>query len=283
MATAAGVVSGQAFYYQIPVGANTPELNASVLLADNPNNPFQAELVDPNGVAESTTSNVSINGNNNTKNDALGAQLHALNPAAGTWTLVVAYLPTVSGTTLSEPFTVSTNESKVPVSATGLPTAPKAGQAQTVQVQVTNNGTSPESYFIDGRLPITPTTPPLKLTAQDAGGGATTVPLSVTSNIPSYLVPTDTTGFSQSATTTGATPIEFDSNQGQGDPDIESGAAGTTATSSFVANPVTPGFWGDRARRDRRLRRDGRGQRAGDDADVRHHGAVRHVGQLADR
>ncbi len=242
-----GVVSGQAFYYQIPVGANTPELNASVLLADNPNNPFQAELVDPNGVAESTTSNVSINANNNTKNDALGAQLHALNPAAGTWTLVIAYLPTVSGTTLTEPFTVSTNESAVPASATGLPTSTPlpAGRPQTVGVQVTNNGTSPESYFIDGRLPETTATPPVKLTAQDAGGGATTVPLSVTSNIPSYLVPTDTTAFSQVATTTGATPIEFDSNPGQGDPDIESGAAGTTATSSFTpSSPVTQGFWG---------------------------------------
>ena len=239
-----GVVSGQTFYYQIPVGANTPELNASVLLADNPNNPFQAELVDPNGVAESTTSNVSINANNNTANDALGAQLHALNPAAGTWTLVVAYLPTVSGTALTEPFTVSTNESAVPASATGLPTSASttlpAGKPQTVGVQITNNGTSPESYFVDGRLPTATT---LNLAAQDAGGGATTVPLSVTSNIPSYLVPTDTTAFSQTASTTGATPIEFDSNQGQGDPDIES-TVGTTATSSFAANPLTQGFWG---------------------------------------
>ena len=239
-----GAVSGQAFYYQIPIGANTPELNASVQLADNPNNPFQAELIDPNGVAESTTSNVSINANNNTKNDALGAQLHALNPAAGTWTLAVAYLPTVSGTALTEPFTVSTNEAAVPASATGLPTSAAttlpAGQAQTVGVQVTNNGTSPESYFVDGRLP---TTTPLKLVAQDANNGVTKVPLSVTSNLPAYLVPTDTTAFSQTASTNGATPIEFDSNQGQGDPDIES-TAGTTATSSFAANPVTPGLWG---------------------------------------
>jgi subtilisin family serine protease len=235
---------GQEFYYELDVGANQPELNASVALADNPNNPFTAFLVGPNGEAQAVAANALPNGGANPGiTNVMGAQLHVLDPAQGAWTLVIAFAPTVSGTTLSEPFTVSTNESQVPVSTSSgsLPDSTSTqlvpGKATTVDVDVTNTGPSPEEYFLDGRLS---TTTQLPLTSID--GPSTTVPLTIDQNLPEYLVPTDSTGFTQTATTTGTTPIEFDSESPAGDPDLES-TAGLTATSTFSADPLSQGLW----------------------------------------
>jgi subtilisin family serine protease len=235
---------GQEFDYELDVGANQPELNASVELADNPNNPFTAFLVGPNGEAQAVAANALPNGGaNGGITNEMGAQLHVLDPAQGAWTLVIAFSPTVSGTTLSEPFTVSTDESQVPVSVSGA-TAPESpavqlapGKSTTVEVNVTNTGPSPEEYFLDARLS---TLTQLPLTSLD--GPSTTIPLTISQNLPEYLVPTDSTGFTQSATATGTTPIEFDSESPAGDPDIES-TSGLTATSAFSADPLSQGLW----------------------------------------
>jgi hypothetical protein len=238
------VTVGQEFYYQLDVGANQPELNAAVALADNPNNTFSAFLVGPNGEAQAFAANALPNGGaNGGVTNELGAQLHVLNPAQGSWTLVVAFAPTVSGTALSEPFTVSTNETKVPVSTSGgsVPdsssTKLPAGKATTVEVNVTNNGPAPAEYFLDGRLSGTTQLPLTSLT-----GASTTVPLVDTNNLPEYLVPTDSSAFQESATTTGSTPIEFDSESPFGDPDVES-TSGQTANLSFTGDPLAQGLW----------------------------------------
>jgi len=68
-------------------------------------------------------------------------------------------------------------------------------------------------------------------------------PVTANDNLPQYLVPTHTTLIKEQASTSGAQPIQFDSNPGIGDPDIAS-SAGKTATASFADNPVTPGQWG---------------------------------------
>ena len=47
-----------------------------------------------------------------------------LSPAAGRWTLIVAFLPQVSGTATSEQFTVSSDQEAVVAHAPGLPTRP---------------------------------------------------------------------------------------------------------------------------------------------------------------
>ena len=44
--------TGETFYYQFDVPPGRPELNASVTLADNPNNVFDAWLVSPSGEAQ---------------------------------------------------------------------------------------------------------------------------------------------------------------------------------------------------------------------------------------
>jgi subtilisin family serine protease len=236
---------GQEFYYELDVGANQPELNAAIELADNPNNPFTAFLVGPNGEAQAVTANALPNGGANAGvTNELGAQLHVLDPAQGSWTLIVAFAPTVSGTALSEPFTVSTNESAVPVSTSSgsIPDSASTqlapGKAVTLDVNVTNNGPAPAEYFLDGRLSATTQLALTSLTAP-----STTVPLVDTNNLPEYLVPTDSTGFEETATTTGSEPIEFDSESPAGDPDVES-TSGLTASSVFSAEgPLSQGLW----------------------------------------
>ena len=75
------------------------------------------------------------------------------------------------------------------------------------------------------------------------GSNDTTVPLNVTENIPVYLFPTHATAFTGVASTTGNTPIEFDSNWEQGDPDVIS-TVGSTVSASFSANVLSQGLWG---------------------------------------
>ena len=235
---------GQTQYYQVPVAAGKPELNSTVTLANNPNNQFYAFLVDPAGQAEAFSAN-DLLGNNAgggiSATNTLGAQLHVIAPMAGTWTLIVEFAPQVSGTALSEPFTVRVNETPVPASAPGLPTSGaslKAGKAKTVYVKVTNNGTSPEAYFIDGRLS---TQTQVNLTALNSPD--TTVPLNVTKNVPVYLVPSDTTSIIPTAVAGGSEPIQFDASYFNGDPDLASNV-GQVASASLNENPVAPGAWG---------------------------------------
>jgi len=234
-------ITGQTFYYELDVPAGRPELNASVELADNPNNPFTAFLVSPSGEALGIGANELPSSTAPGYTNEMGAQLHVLSPAEGAWTLIVAFIPQVSGTALTEPFTVSTNESAVPVSAAGLPAASttklSAGSGHTYSVTVKNNGPSPEAYFLDARLPST-----TQLSLASLTGPDTTVPLNFSENVPLYLVPTQTSEFTASASTTGSTPIEFDAGAADGDPDIGS-TVGSSVSGSLTDDPIAQGLW----------------------------------------
>jgi subtilisin family serine protease len=235
-----GITTGEAFYYQLNLPAGLPAVNAQVQYG-NANNYLNAWLIDPAGQAVAFSSNTEFSFPSGSAENEPGLQLHALNPAAGTWTVIVDFVPATSGTAITEPFTVSTNESAA-LASSGLPDSSNqrltAGQTYTYDVDVSNTGDVPEEYFIDARQPGTTT---LNLAALD--GNTTTEPLSLTSNIPFYLVPSDTTSWSEQATVSGGTaPIEFDSSSPAGDPDVGS-TVGTTATATLDANPVTPGEW----------------------------------------
>jgi hypothetical protein len=73
-------------------------------------------------------------------------------------------------------------------------------------------------------------------------GGSTTEPLTSSSNIPVYLIPTETTMFDIAGRTTGSVPIQFDSESPAGDPDIAS-TVGRSVTASLTANPIAQGIW----------------------------------------
>ena len=235
-----GVNTGEAFYYQLNLPGGLPELNAQVQYADA-NNLLGAWLIDPAGQAVAYSSNTELGLPAFSAVNVPGVQLHALNPAAGRWTVIVDFIPATSGTAITEPFTVSTNESSVPASALGLPDSSHqrltAGTTYTYDVRVRNSGGVPEEYFIDARQPGSTT-----LDLASVTGSSMTSDPNPLGNIPTYLVPTDSTSWSESASTDGTEPIEFDSSSPAGDPDVGS-TVGTTATASLTGNPLTPGEW----------------------------------------
>ncbi len=232
--------TGQTFYYQLDVPAGRPELNATVRLADNPNNPFTMWLVSPNGNAVGQGANELPSSTAPGYTNELGAQVHALSPVPGAWTLIVAFVPQVSGTAITEPFTVSTSETNAPVSA-GLPNSSgallAAGQPHTYQVHITNTSSAPTAYFADPRLSTSTT-----LNLVSLNGATAQVPLTGSSLLPLFLVPTHTTAIYPTAQADGSTPIQFDAQAPAGDPDIGS-TTGTSVSASFAANPVAPGAW----------------------------------------
>jgi hypothetical protein len=237
------VNTGESFYYQINVPAGQPELNASVRFAD-PGNSMYAWLVDPEGEAVAYTNNqeLTVDSSGNIGVTSVpGGQLHTLDPSPGTWTLIVLYAPTVSGTAISQPFAVSVNEQPVGASAPSLPDSRhmtlRAGRSYTYKVRLHNSGDTPELYFIDPRLAGSSAMNLVSVTSPQ-----TVAPLSFSGNFPEYLVPTDSTSFSAQAATDGTEPIMFDSSSPMGDPDVGSNQ-GLSVSASLSANPLTQGLW----------------------------------------
>jgi hypothetical protein len=237
------ITTGQAEFYNLDVPSGAPELNATVKLAHDPNNQMYDELVSPTGDALAFGANdtlVSVGGEP-AEQPQLASQLHVLNPAAGRWTLIVAFIPTVAGNRISDPFTVTTSQTKVKASARHLPdsaaTTIAAGSSRTVYVKVHNSGPSPEAYFVDPRLT---TSSVQSLTS--LFGSSTEEPLTFEQNVPDYLVPSETTAVGGSAVTTGPAALQADMGYFNGDPDIES-ATGTSITMNYSSPQVPPGVW----------------------------------------
>ena len=235
------IVTGVTQYYQVRVPAGSAALNGSVTFADNPNNGLFVWLVDPSGQAQSYQSNQLIEAGPNglSLNGQLGANVHVVNPAAGLWTLIIDFAPTVSGTALSEPFSVSLNDNAPQVSVQGLHDGQSisATNGTTVYVKIRNNGTTPEQYFIDGRLNSS-----TQYSLPSQSSSSTTVPLNYYQPFPVYLVPSQTTSLAATASTSGGEPIQFDLGGPSGDPDIGSGQ-GTSVSAGLSGNPVSAGLW----------------------------------------
>jgi hypothetical protein len=234
--------TGVTDYYQVKVPAGAPALNGSVTLGDNPNNQLYVWLVDPSGQAQAFQSNALItqdSGGNLSLTPTLGANVHVIAPAAGLWTVIVTFAPTVSGKALSEPFSVSLDQSAPDVTVRGLPIDKRvsASHPAVVYVKVRNTGTAPEAYFVDGRLNAM-----THYNLPSITSSGTTVPLSVTENIPYYLIPSETSSLVGTAATTGTEPIQFDLGAPTGDPDIASGQ-GLSAAAQVTGSPVTAGVW----------------------------------------
>jgi hypothetical protein len=235
-------VNGETEYYQVNLPAGAPALNASVNLGDNPANQTSAWLIDPSGQAEAYQSNVLVtvdtNGNIQAEN-TLGTNLHVIKPAAGRWTLAIDFAPTVSGTALSEPFTVNLNQAAPIVHTAGVPNGARidANHPAVAIIKVTNTSTAPEAYFVDGRTNSQTTYNLVSVTSPD-----THAPLTFSDNFPQYLVPSQTTSITAKATTDGTEPIQFDLSSPAGDPDLASGQ-GLAVTATASGSPLTPGDW----------------------------------------
>jgi hypothetical protein len=234
--------TGQTAYYQLDVPDGAPALNASITLADNADNPFSAELVNPQGQAVSIGSNETIatSAAGPTGVPSLGAELHVVAPQAGVWDVVIDFLGQVSGTALSEPDTVTVDQTPVPASSSGVPDSTStdlaAGVADQATVTVTNTGTAPQAYFVDARLSSSAS---VKLTPL-GGPAETAVPGSVGVT---YVVPTDTTGLKWTATST--VPLLAELTNYYGDPDLLGDTTGTSAGGSITTDgtPLAQGPW----------------------------------------
>jgi hypothetical protein len=232
--------TGQTAYYQVQLPAGLKAVNVSVKTPD-PANTMLATLVNPDGEAISTAFNgletTTASGSTQlTPED--GAQLHVLAPGAGRWSLIVDFFNTVSGTAVAQPFTVTVNDVRVTATAAGLPdstsTQLAAGTPVTVPVQVTNNGSTPEAYFVDARLGH-------QVTAALAPQTVSSITLpNLAGVVPEFLVPSHTTSIS--AKVTGPKSLFFDYSSPFGDPDLIS-TFGKTATGSLTAPEVAPGIW----------------------------------------
>ncbi len=111
---------------RIPAGDKA--LNVSVQTG-NAGNTMLAELVSPSGLAASTAVNglqATTPGGSGTLQPEKGTQLHVLSPAAGTWTLIVDFYNTVSGTAIAQPFRVTVNDLPAGARTSACPTRPAA-------------------------------------------------------------------------------------------------------------------------------------------------------------
>ena len=236
--------TGQTAYYQFQVPSGLPVLNAQISTPSSANS-FFAELVDPaTGEAASTAANATTattSGGETTLQPQQGTQLHVLTPAAGTWTLIIDFYNTVSGTAITQPFTVTLDQTPATAIAASLPTSSAtdlpAGQPVTVDVQVTNTGNAPEAYFTDARFNTQTTT---ALVAQH---GANLRLPNLANALPTYLVPTHTTALAAAVSST--KPLFFDFTWWENDPDVMSSTplSAKTATGSFSAPRVAQGDW----------------------------------------
>ena len=230
--------TGQTAYYQFELPSGLRALNASID-SGNAGNTLFAELVDPSGNAASAAANgllaTTATGSTEVRPE-VGTQLHVIRPGAGLWTLAIDFYNTVSGAAVAQPFTVSINNTPVSAYASGLPDGDMltAGAPVTGFVNVTDNGTTPEAYFVDARLQGQ-----VKLDLAAQTTSRLTLP-DVTGVVPEYLVPSHTTALK--ATATASAPLFFDITYPYGDPDVIS-STGKTATASYSASGIGAGNW----------------------------------------
>ncbi|HTW01955.1 MAG TPA: hypothetical protein VMF87_16775 [Streptosporangiaceae bacterium] len=237
-----GPGEGQVEYYEFHVPAGVHNITANVSLTNDAAEPVAEYLISPDGNDLGFGQN-SVNGT-----QTLSQSAYTLNPAPGTWTLIVEFTEPTVGNEISQPYTGNVVFNNTRASAAGLPdsasTTLAAGKAVTVPVTIKNNGSQAEDFFIDPRLDQSAT---MTLAGQDQITG---VALPMIDGEPDWFVPTEAS--SASTTSTASLPIMFDWGPFQGNPDIASHNPGPgplcATTESASENPpggtIQNGFWG---------------------------------------
>jgi subtilase family protein len=232
---------GQEDFYEFSVGPGVRDITADVSLSNDAGDPVHAYLVSPDGDTLGSGQNA-LGGSNGTSLTA-----YALNPAAGSWTLIVDFAEPIVGDEIAQPFTGRIQFNQVTASASGLPdsTAQQlpAGVPVTVPVTITNHGAAAEGFFIDPRLDSTSNLMLAPLTT------ATNLTLPLTGTPPGWLVPALTSGIS--VVSAANLPVMFDSGTNLGDPDLASAPAGggplcadhESLSYTPPGGSVTPGVW----------------------------------------
>ena len=243
---------GQVESYSFVVPSNLPvmlrDLQASVVLGNDPENQVSAYLVSPGGETMGYGSNYLATGFTATgvpvESPRRQLSLYTSNPTSGVWRLIIDFTSPVPGNELTDPFTGMIRFNAVRWSRGGLPPGPrttlKPGKSYSYQIKLDNTGSAPEDIFLDARRRGLAT---YTLAPQDAVKGLK-LPVAASADPPEWIVPTMT--HSVSATATSNRPVMFDFGPFPGDPDEES-TSGTSATAGFplgrATTPVTQGLW----------------------------------------
>lgn len=240
-------------FYQFDVPAGQSALDAQTTVSADAVDDYTLFLVDPSGETVGHASNQLVVGTNSSGPVTVteqGARAHVLNPARGRWTLVAAFSNPVAGTALSTTFTGRVRLSPFVPVVSGLPNSAAvtlpAGRSSVAKVTVHNDGSAPETYFVDPRLNSSTT---IQLPSYTP---ATNLPLPfgpASAPTPQWIVPTETSMLVAAAVATA--PVTFDwapylGNLGgdlNGDPDLGATTTGTTASGTWTGSPVTPGDW----------------------------------------
>jgi Peptidase inhibitor I9 len=235
---------GQVQYYEFNVGTGVSGITANLHFLNDAADPAAEYLISPDGDTLGYAQN-SLNGTNLTSLSA-----YTLDPAPGTWTLLVDFAEPVVGDELSQPYSGNVLFDSGQASAPKLPdsagTTLSAGKAVTVPVTIKNTGTAPEDFFIDPRLNTTSSVP---LAANFGSKATVALPMPLTTSFPLWFVPTDTSSVAISQTS--SVPSMFDFEPVAGDPDLASADLGSSAlctdnpslTYTPAGGSVTPGIW----------------------------------------
>jgi hypothetical protein len=224
------------------------DLEANVVLGNDPQNQVSAYLVSPGGQTMGYGSNYLATGFTVSgvpvESPRRQLSLYTSNETPGVWTLIIDFTSPVPGNELTDPFTGLIRFNAVRWSRGKLPGGPRAvlkrGKPYSYQIKLDNTGAATEDVFLDPRLRGLAT---YTLAPQDTVK-AVRLPLNASAEPPEWIVPTMT--HSVSATATSARPVMFDFGPYPGDPDEES-SSGTKATAAFplgpMTTPVTQGLW----------------------------------------
>jgi hypothetical protein len=239
-----GGVPAQTLFYNFMVGPGHGALDVATRLEDDQDDPYYAYLVAPDGAALAQASSQLLVGFDNGADvvtNSAGARLHTLAPAAGRWTLIVTFANPVAGKQLATPFEGTVDFAPESFTATGLPdsitTSLLPGHSRLVTVKIHNDGTSPESYFLDSRLDHRVSTTLASITPSQK----LTEPASASASYPQWIVPAGTTALTARATS--SAPTTFDWGPYNGDPDLGATVSGDHASATVTGGPLTPGDW----------------------------------------
>jgi Subtilase family len=243
---------GQVASYSFKVPSNLHvmlrDVEADVVLRNDPENQVSAYLVSPGGQTMGYGSNFLTTAFTSAgvpeESPRRQLSLYTSDPIPGVWTLIIDFTSPVPGNELADPFSGRIRFNSVRWSRGKLPAGPRAkltpGRSYSYQIKLDNTGPAAEDVFLDARLPRLAR---YVLAPQDKVSGVS-LPLAGSADPPEWIVPTMTHSVSASASST--SPVTFDFGPYPGDPDVES-PAGRTVTAGFPAgklpSPVTQGLW----------------------------------------
>ncbi|MFJ6621875.1 S8 family serine peptidase [Kitasatospora sp. NPDC091335] len=239
----------QSFSYAFDVPKGRQDLRVGLTVGKDSKLLMQGALISPNGTPVDIEGNGLFDAQGQLTGTGDGVSATAVKPAAGRWRFVLNVLGPVSGQELAQDFTGTVAFDRNQATAAGLPndvrTGLAAGKPVTVRVDYTNNTVATQRIAADGRLDRRADLP---LVPQ--GSSATVaLPLTLSSTVPSFLVPPGTDRLK--AVAASSTPAQIELSATAGSPDLfgdlkkaQDGSAISVATDNGTAEqPVVPGNW----------------------------------------